>query len=479
MAVSAVADGLYLYQEAAGTYEVGLADSLWLVGSLAVAAAALYPVREPIAGARVNSILLPTLFALLTVGILAADLLLDIGGLAQALAVSTVVVVVLRLVLSSRENAGLLEAVHQEAITDSLTELGNRRAMMRDLERALQPGGRNLVFALFDLDGFKNYNDTFGHPAGDLLLRRMGAALAAAARPDGVAYRLGGDEFCILIEADAAEAAATIDRAYQALSEDGEGFRIRASGGAAFLPREASDASGALGLADSRMYAQKGQRPSSAQAQTHELMVRVLVEREPDLGEHVSEVARMAATMGRHLDLGTEELSNLTHAAELHDIGKIGIPDRILHKPARLSPTEWELMQSHTLIGERILKAAPSMAKVARLVRASHERWDGKGYPDRLAGPEIPLGARVIFICDAFAAMISDRPYRQAIAPEAALEELRRCAGTQFDPVLVELFARTVYPGSVPEAEPRVRTATTYAPPAGAATTTTRVGATK
>jgi HD-GYP domain-containing protein (c-di-GMP phosphodiesterase class II) len=204
-------------------------------------------------------------------------------------------------------------------------------------------------------------------------------------------------------------------------------------------------------------------------------MVRVLVEREPGLGDHVSEVARMATAMGRHLDLGTEELGDLTHAAELHDIGKIGIPDRILHKPARLSPAEWELMQSHTLIGERILKAAPSMAMVARLVRASHERWDGKGYPDRLAGPEIPLGARVIFVCDAFEAMISDRPYRQALAPEAALEELRRCAGTQFDPVLVELFARTVYPGSAPATDAGVAT---YAPAAAAATATAGAGAT-
>ena len=136
----------------------------------------------------------------------------------------------------------------------------------------------------------------------------------------------------------------------------------------------------------------------------------------------------------------------MIRAAELHDIGKIAIPDRVLHKVGPLDDDEWELMMTHTTIGERILAAAPAMAPVAALVRSSHERWDGDGYPDRLASEQIPLGSRIIFVCDAYEAMTESRSYRDPISPEDALEELRRCAGSQFDPQLVELAARVFPP---------------------------------
>ena len=124
----------------------------------------------------------------------------------------------------------------------------------------------------------------------------------------------------------------------------------------------------------------------------------------------------------------------------MHDIGKVAVPDAILDKPARLSDAEWEFIRRHTLIGERILAAAPALRSVAALVRATHENWDGTGYPDRLSGPGIPLGARIISACDAFHAMTSDRPYRRAMPEDQAIAELRRCAGTQFDPDVVEMF---------------------------------------
>jgi HD-GYP domain-containing protein (c-di-GMP phosphodiesterase class II) len=135
-----------------------------------------------------------------------------------------------------------------------------------------------------------------------------------------------------------------------------------------------------------------------------------------------------------------EELDEVARAAELHDLGKIALPDTILDKPGPLSEAEWEFMRRHTIVAERILLAAPALRPVARLVRSSHERWDGSGYPDELAGEQIPLGARVVAVCDAFDAMISDRPYRQALSDEEALAELRACAGTQFDAEVVEAF---------------------------------------
>jgi response regulator RpfG family c-di-GMP phosphodiesterase len=138
--------------------------------------------------------------------------------------------------------------------------------------------------------------------------------------------------------------------------------------------------------------------------------------------------------------MNDDEAECVRHAAELQDVGKVAIPDATLTKPGPLDPHEWEFIRRHTLIGERIVSAAPALVSVARLVRSSHERWDGTGYPDRLLGQEIPLGSRVVCVTDAFDAMTSQRPYSPAVSPEAALAELRRCASTQFDPVVVEAF---------------------------------------
>jgi diguanylate cyclase (GGDEF)-like protein len=330
-----------------------------------------------------------------------------------------------------------------EATTDALTGLGNRRKLFADMERKIGSLGpeQSVTIAIFDLDGFKAYNDSFGHPAGDMLLRRLGQELADAVAPRGRAFRLGGDEFCVLVPGGLKRADVVLAAAGAALSEGGKGFTITASSGAVIVPGEAGDPTEALRIADTRMYAAKGARSSSAQRQTHDVLVRVLREREPSLGDHLRGVAKLAAEIGRLLELEGEELDSLIRAAELHDIGKIAIPDRILHKPGPLDEAEWELMHRHTAIGERILQAAPAMTPVAKLVRSSHERWDGTGYPDELAGEEIPLGSRIIFVCDAFEAMTEQRSYRRAMSPEEALVELRRCAGTQFDPRIVDLFA--------------------------------------
>ena len=140
------------------------------------------------------------------------------------------------------------------------------------------------------------------------------------------------------------------------------------------------------------------------------------------------------------MSLIAEELDEVVRAAELHDVGKMAIPDEILHKAGPLTQEEWTFVRRHTMIGERILSAAPALLPVAKIVRASHEHWDGSGYPDGIAGEEIPLGARIVAVCDAFDAMTTHRPYRDARSVEEALEELRACAGTQFDPAVVDAF---------------------------------------
>jgi len=317
---------------------------------------------------------------------------------------------------------------------------------MRALSDALDEAerGRPYKLALFDLDGFKAYNDSFGHPAGDELLKRLGASLANATEPWGAAYRLGGDEFCVLVFADQRKAEAVVKAAEAALVEKGPSFSIKASWGMVRLPSEAQTPKDALLTADRRMYAQKGQRADSALSQTRGVLLGMLREREPGLDRHLGGVAHLAAAMGRALRLEAEEMDVLVRAAEMHDIGKIAIPDEILHKAGPLSEAEEDLVHKHTLIGERVLAAAPALREVARVVRSSHERWDGSGYPDGLAGEEIPLPSRAILICDAYTAMTGTRPYGEPMSPGAALAELRRAAGTQFDPALVELFADQV-----------------------------------
>ncbi len=332
--------------------------------------------------------------------------------------------------------------LEDQALHDVLTGLPNRRKLLRDLEQAVAhaAAGERRLLVLCDLDGFKAYNDTFGHLEGDLLLGRVSESLARAVAAHGTAYRLGGDEFCALLQVTEAEREPVLAACQAALRERGIGFDVRASIGSVALPGEASDASAALRLADQRMYAQKNERGSSVNRELRDLILSVLAAQNLELYNHVHDVARLAAAVGRRLGLADDQVADLVRAAELHDVGKVAIPDSILQKPGPLDPGEEQFMRRHTLIGENILSAASALAGVGRLVRSSHERYDGTGYPDRLQHEEIPLASRIIFVCDAFDAMTTDRPYRKAMSEQAALAELRRCASTQFDPAVVQAF---------------------------------------
>jgi diguanylate cyclase (GGDEF)-like protein len=311
------------------------------------------------------------------------------------------------------------------------------------------------VLAIFDLDGFKEYNDRFGHPAGDALLVRLTAALQRTVTGTGSAYRLGGDEFCVLADGvNGTELDGHLAEWTGCFSERGEGFSITASSGVALLPEEATEASDALRLCDRRMYARKHSRRTSAAAQTRDVLLATLAASFQDVPERESAVARAAQRVGAEFGLSGVWLQELGHAADLRDIGNVAVPATILAKPGPLTESEWEFVRRHPVIGERILAAAPALADAARIVRSSHERFDGAGYPDRLAGEAIALEARIISVCDAYHAMTSQRPYRPALAHDEAVEELRRGAGTQFDPAVVEAFVRTLADG--PVTEPRV-----------------------
>ena len=307
------------------------------------------------------------------------------------------------------------------------------------------------VLLMLDLDGFKNYNDSYGHPAGDALLAGSAPAwLATATAVDGAAYRIGGDEFCVLAAWPPAERPEPlVERARTALSEQGEGFMIGASAGHAALPGDAEDAEEALRVADRRLYAEKNSGRISARLQSAGALRGALNEANPELGGHTDEVATLAMEVARRLDLDEDEIERVAIAAELHDIGKIAIPGSILRKTGPLDADEWAFMRRHTLIGERIAQSAPALTGVAGLIRSSHERWDGTGYPDRLAGDEIPLGSQIVFVCDAYSAMTG-----RSLLPagDVAGRRARRAAPQRRHPVRTR--GRRGVPGQPPGARP-------------------------
>ena len=438
LAVFAVGDSLYLYTTAAGTYvEGGLLDAFWPSALLLLGLAGWYESapRRVLDTAGRPLLAVPAVCGAVCVAVLVVDHWRRVNLLAVVLATLALTAILVRLALAFRENRRLLEATTREAVTDPVTGLGNRRHFMRALEETLAgPGDEQWLLVIFDLDGFKGYNDAFGHLAGDALLARLGAKLDGIG--PGGAYRLGGDEFCLLVPLRDADAETFIDAALAALHERGEGFNVTSSFGAVVLPDESRVARDALRLADERLYAQKHSK-RSRRDRPHEALMQAIYEREPALHGHVNDVAELAHTAGARLGLSRGELEQLHRAALLHDVGKIAIPDEIVRKPGPLTEDEWSFVRRHTLVGERILTASPVLRPVARIVRSTHERWDGDGYPDGLAAADIPHAARIIGVCDAFHAMTSPRPYRETLTVEEALEELDRCAGSQFDPEVV------------------------------------------
>ena len=439
-AALALADSGVLYQAAVGsTDSIALLDAGWPLAMLLLAAASWQPAGRLGAvrpeGARVLA--LPAVFGLTSLAILVYGQFEPLNTPAVVLAATSMLAVVARMAYTFREKMQLLAKTRIEAETDALTGVGNPRKLMIDLGATLDARTTS-VLMLLDLDGFKAYNDTFGHPAGDALLARIAEKLSGAVAGDGEVYRIGGDEFCVLAgvgpERRDAFAAATA----MSLEEQGPGFKITAAYGTVTLPEEADGVADALRIVDGRMYDEKDGRRASAGRQSRDVLLRVLYERDARLQGHLSGIVELVRAVGVNLGL-TGRAADVALAAELHEVGKLAIPDSILRKPGPLNDEEWSFVRRHPLIGERILSSAPALAKVSRLVRSTQERVDGMGYPDRLMEDDIPLGSRIICVCAAFVAMTSNCPIARhapprkpspsfAAAPQPVRRERRRGA---------------------------------------------------
>jgi diguanylate cyclase (GGDEF)-like protein len=359
------------------------------------------------------------------------------------------------------------------ALTDPLTNLGNHRhfheRLARELEHALR-SGRPLALCLVDIDDFKRVNDRFGHPEGDRVLSQVATRL----RQSGEAFRLGGDEFAVLLPGfDSGEAFTAASSIVERISrlDFAEMGPVTVSAGIALAPQHARERDELLRLVDSALYRAKeegkncaavyrpdvielaelnrlaGAKDRAARLRAAANLASAVDARDVYAGNHSERVAELAVRLASRIGLSREELELARLAGNLHDLGKLALPETLLRKPAPLTEPEWTVLREHASLGSRMLESL-GIGSVAEWVLHHHERWDGKGYPDGLAGTEIPLGARILFVADAFDAMTSDGLYGKACSADDALSEVVLCAGTQFDPAVVAALAAELDPAA-------------------------------
>ena len=430
----------------------------WLLLSLVVSVSAERPFL-PVAWTNLQSVIVP-------VGLMAsAALMLVVLWERSPFFAAALIGPLLAIALYQRSTHRAMRAMRL-ALTDPLTGLGNHRHFHERLQRELLDAHERstpLSLVLLDIDDFKTINDRFGHPTGDRVLSQLATRL----RQGGEGFRLGGDEFAVLLpnsaEHDAQLAAASIVERLATTSLD-PGVEMTVSAGVATYPSQGVGRDELIRLADSALYWAKEHgknqvrvyRPDvvelaelkrlasgadkAARYRAAASLAKAVDARDVYTGSHSGRVSDLAARIAVRLGQ-SDELVELTRlAGSLHDLGKLAIPEEILRKPGPLSEAERLVLERHPQIGYRMLESL-GVDPLAEWVLHHHERWDGAGYPEGLSGESIPLGARIIFVADAYDAMTSDRVYRPRLTDEEAVAELRRCAGTQFDPAVVTAFA--------------------------------------
>ncbi|MEN6462510.1 MAG: HD domain-containing phosphohydrolase, partial [Syntrophomonas sp.] len=322
---------------------------------------------------------------------------------------------------------------------DKLTGLYNRTFFEEELKRVNTKRQLPLGLIIGDVNGLKLINDAMGHLEGDKVLIKAAEIFRKSCRQEDIISRWGGDEFIVLLpQCDSVTTLKVYKRIYDSfISINSLPILINISLGMAIQDSLDRDIKDVIREAEEKMYRNKLLESRSTRSSFIKSLEKTLWERSHETEEHCQRMQEIAQKIGRTLELTDSELDNLKLLAALHDIGKIAIPNSILDKPGKLSPEEWETIKNHPEIGYRIALSSPELAPIAEAILHHHEWWNGKGYPLGLKGEKIPLISRIIAITDAYDVMTNDRPYKKAMGKAEALTEIRRCAGTQFDPELV------------------------------------------
>ena len=390
----------------------------------------------------------------------------------------------------SLDNKVLLKRLKEISLKDPLTGLYNYRYLKDRLSAELKRAKRYILplsVIMLDIDYFKSVNDVYGHQYGDIILKEFAGCLTDFSRANDIVVRYGGEEFLLLLSDISKEGAVMLgNRLLRTLNKnifdpEGKRIKIKVSLGLSSFPEDGADTeTGLLNLADQALQAAKemgGNRISTSRGfgkgnlesivnkggkpgvyrlkgklskmtdrgnqtllESVNAFARTMEAKDYYTSSHSESMVSIVTEIGRKLEFPDMEIENLTQAVILHDLGKIGVPDRILHKKGKLTAKEYEKIKKHPQIGAEIIRSIHFLSDVVPMVLCHHERFDGLGYSSGLRGEEIPLGARIISVADVYQALTSDRPYRKAYAKKDALNIIKKGSGTQFDPKIVKVF---------------------------------------
>jgi diguanylate cyclase (GGDEF)-like protein len=477
------ADIIFYFQMRGGGYTTGdPVDLMWLASYLLIGAAALDPSMRSLATA--SPVGEQTASRLRLVSLAAASLAAPVTLIVQGMLGQTPDVAVcaaaasLMFLLVLARMGGLVSAQRQAAITDGLTGLHNRRffeaQLQLELERAIRTE-QSVGIVTMDIDRFKSVNDSYGHPGGDRVLVQVAEQIRSSARTGDVVARYGGEEFAVLMPGlGGSDLAAAAERLRLAISgtpmevNDQVALAITVSAGAVSAPANGSTVEALVAVADQALYAAKRagrnrlvtgdydlSQPThartGAQAPVLQLLTSIAddIDSQLSVNEHSSAISRWAEAVAQELDLGPDAGVRCGIAGRLHDIGKLFLPPDLLAKPAALTDDEWQQMRTHPAQGARLAGLVTGFESIAEIIKQHHERYDGGGYPHQLRRQQIRIEARIIAVCDSFAAMCANRPYKNRLSAAAARSEILVGRGTQFDPDVADAFVSLLDSGLI------------------------------